>query len=154
MEISLKKATIQDCNQIHKMQGIGFKALLDKYKDIETNPGAETLECIISRFQYPQIDHYFIQLQGESIGYIRINKLDEKTCRLSQMFILPDYQEKGYAQQAIKQVETLNPQAESWILDTIKQEEKLCHLYEKMGYRLTGIETNIKDGMDLVDYAK
>ena len=154
MEISLKKATIQDCSQIHQMQTLGFKALLDKYQDFETNPGAESLERIKWRFKFSQIDHYFIQLQGESIGYIRINMLDEKTCRLSQMFILPSFQNKGYAQQAIKQVEDLNPQAENWILDTIKQEEKLCHLYEKMGYCLTGVKNNIKGGMDLVGYAK
>lgn len=154
MEISLKKLDINDCHEIHQLQVIGFKALLDKYQDYETNPGAETLERIRKRFQYSQIDHYFIQLQGETIGYIRINRLDESTCRLSQLFILPKYQDKGYAQQAIKQVEELNPQAKSWVLDTIKQEKKLRHLYEKMGYKLTGAEKNIKDGMDLVDYAK
>ena len=154
MDISFKKATVHDCNQIHQMQILGFRALLDKYQDFETNPGAESFERIKLRFEFSQVDHYFIQLQNESIGYIRIDKLNEKTCKLSQMFILPTFQNKGYAQQAIKQVENLYPQAENWILDTIKQEEKLCHLYEKMGYRLTGTEKNIKNGMDLVDYAK
>ena len=154
MEISLKKADIKDCEKIHQMQIIGFKALLDKYQDFETSPGAETLERIKYRFEFSQIEHYFIELHGESIGYIRVSKINDDTCRLSQMFILPNYQEKGYAQQAIKQVELLNPQAKHWILDTIKQEEKLCHLYEKMGYKLTGAEKNIKQGMDLLYYAK
>ena len=154
MEICLSKASIQNCEQIHQMQTLGFKALLDKYQDFDASPGNESLERIKKRFDYPQIDHYFIQLQGENIGYIRINKTDEKTCRLSQMFILPDFQEKGYGQQAIRQAEKLNPQATSWFLDTIKQESKLRHFYEKMGYRLTGEEKNIKDGMDLVFYAK
>ena len=154
MEISLKKAEINDCEKIHSMQIAGFKALLDKYQDYETSPGAETLERIKCRFDFSQIDHYFIEFQDESIGYIRINKLNENTCHLSQMFILPDYQGKGYAQQAIKQVELLNPQAKNWVLDTIKQEEKLCYLYEKMGYKQTGTQMNIKDGMDLADYSK
>ena len=89
------------------------------------------------------------------IAPIEIRKLiNESTCHLSQMFILPHYQGNGYAQQAIKQIESLNPQAKHWILDTIKQEPKLCYLYEKMGYKQTGIVKNIKDGMDLVDYAK
>jgi len=154
MKIQLKKANIDDCEKIHKMQTVGFKALLDKYQDFETNPGAETLEYIKMRFEYPQIDHYFINVNNDSVGYIRINKLDESTCRLSQMFILPSYQGNGYAQQAIRQVELLNPQVTKWILDTILQEKKLCYLYEKMGYKRTGIVTNIKDGMDLVDYSK
>jgi len=154
MEIALKKAFVQDCELIHRMQTIGFGALLEKYKDFDTSPGNETLEKIKWRFEYSHIDHYFIELQSEKIGYIRINRLDESACRLSQMFILPEYQGNGYAHQAIGQAERLYPQAKSWILDTIKQELKLRHLYEKMGYKLTGVEKNIKDGMDLVDYAK
>ncbi|MCL2427399.1 MAG: GNAT family N-acetyltransferase [Oscillospiraceae bacterium] len=154
MEINLKKADINDCDKIHQMQIIGFKALLDKYQDFETNPGAEALERVRWRFEFPQIDHYLIELHDESIGYIRVDKLDDDTCRLSQMFILPEYQGKGYAQQAITQVELLNLQAKHWILETILQEEKLCHLYEKMEYKQTGVQTNIQDGMDLIEYAK
>jgi GNAT superfamily N-acetyltransferase len=110
MEIKLKKATVEDCERIHQMQLIGFKSLLEKYQDFNTSPGAETCERIKERFKYAQIDHYFIELNGKSVGYIRINRFSDDSCRLSQMFVLPDYQGKGYAQQAIKQVERLNPQ--------------------------------------------
>ena len=154
MKIHFKKANIDDCEKIHQMQILGFKALLDKYQDYETSPGAETFERVKERFNYSQVDQYFIALQDEKIGYIRITRLSEDTCRLSQMFILPNYQGHGYAQQAINQVELLYPQAEHWGLDTIKQELKLCHLYEKMGYKQTGVQRNIKDGMDIVVYAK
>jgi len=154
MDILLKKAHISDSEKIHEMQIIGFQALLEKYKDYDTNPGAETLEKVKSRFSFDTVDHYFISLHGANIGYIRIQCLDEKTYKLSQMFILPDFQNNGYAQLAIAQAELLYPKAEKWVLDTIKQESKLCYLYEKMGYKLTGVEKNIKQGMDLVDYAK
>ena len=70
------------------------------------------------------------------------------------MCILPDHQGKGYAQQVVKKVEALYTQTKRWELDTIKQETKLCYLYGKMGYKLTGRQTHIKDGMDLVDYVK
>ena len=154
MEILLKKATMQDIEQIHEMQINAFKPLLDKYQDYETSPGAESVERVKRRMEHPQVSCYFIQLKSENIGHIRITMLDENTCLLSQMCILPQYQENGYAQRAIKQVEALYPKVKKWMLDTIKQEPKLCHLYEKMGYKLTGEEKNIKDGMDLVDYAK
>ena len=154
MLIQLKRAEVSDAEKIHCMQVAGFKALLDKYRDFETSPGAETLERVKIRFENPQIDHYFINLNDESIGYLRVNRLEANTCRLSQLFVLPEYQANGYAQQAIRQVELLYPQASKWTLDTIKQEQKLCYLYEKMGYRQTGLVTNIKDGMDLVDYIK
>jgi len=154
MNLHLKKANIEDSEKIHEMQITCFQALLKTYKDYETNPGAESLERIKGRFTFDAIDHYFISLCGEDIGYIRIVRLDDYINRLSQMFILPDFQGNGYAQTAINQVESLYPEAKKWILDTIKQESKLCHLYEKMGYKLTGVQKNIKQGMDLVDYAK
>ena len=71
-----------------------------------------------------------------------------------QILILPEYQNKGLAQQAIKKVEALYPEAEYWRLDTIAQEDKLCHLYSKMGYQKTGEIEHIKDGMDIVFFEK
>lgn len=154
MNLHLIKANIEDSEEIHEMQLKGYKALLEKYNDYDTNPGAETLERVERRFGFDNVDQYFISLAGENIGYIRIQRLDEDTYRLSQMFIMPEYQDNGYAQTAIKQAESFYPKAKKWVLDTIKQESKLCYLYEKMGYKLIGVERNIKAGMDLVDYAK
>ena len=153
-ELELIKATIDDSEKLHKMQILGFKALLEKYEDYESNPGAETLEKVRWRFSLGNADQYFICLYSEEIGYVRIYRIDEDTCRLSQIFILPAFQGKGYAQKAIKQVESLYFYAINWNLDTIKQEPKLCHLYEKMGYRQSGFENNLKVGMDIVEYAK
>ena len=152
--VYLKKASIQDAKAIHEMQIKSFKQLLVKYKDYDTNPAAETLDKIKERFAYDNVDHFFICLQNENIGYIRIQYVDKNTCRISQMCIGPDYQNKGYAQAAIKKIESFYPNAKKWLLDTIKQELKLRHLYEKMGYKLTGVEKNIKEGMDLVYYEK
>lgn len=154
MDICLTKVTVKDCEQIQKMQIIGFKALMDKYNDFHTNPGGETLDKVKKRFSLNKFDQYFISLQKKNIGYIRIQRLDNITFRLSQIFILPEFQGKGYAQLAIKKAESFYPKAQKWELDTIKQETKLCYLYEKMGYKLTGTERKIKEGMDLVDYAK
>lgn len=67
---------------------------------------------------------------------------------------LPEYQGYGYAQRAITIAESFYPFAKEWELDTILQEEKLCYLYEKMGYKKTGKVEHIMNGMDLVFYAK
>ena len=66
--LRLKKANIEDSEKIYRMQVIGFKALLEKYQDYNTNPGAETHERVKSRFAYNIIDHYFISLQDVDIG--------------------------------------------------------------------------------------
>lgn len=154
MSISLRIAGLQDCAQIHQMQVIVFRPLLDKYQDYETNPGAETIERIEQRMRIPSITHYFIELQSKKIGYIRIRQPNETTCLFSQIAILPEYQGRGYAQQAMIMAEALYPQAKRWELITIKQEEKLRHLYEKMGYKPTGEEKRIKLGMDFISYVK
>ena len=59
-----------------------------------------------------------------------------------------------YAQETICQAEGKYPESVLWKLETILQEPKLCHLYEKMGYRRTGKTERVKDGMDLVYYEK
>jgi len=157
MNICLNKASIKDSKKIHEMQVISFKPLLEKYSDYDTNPAAETLKKIEARFAFDNVDHYLICLCKTTIGYIRIRCFDEDICTtymLSQMFITPDYQGEGYAQAAIKQAELLYPKAKKWILETIKQEIKLRYIYEKMGYKQTGAEKRIKDGMDLIYYEK
>ena len=65
------------------------------------------------------------------------DKQDGSRKRLSPMFILPQFQGRGYAQEAIRQAEKIHGER-GWELDTILQEERLVHLYEKMGYRKTG----------------
>ena len=92
-------------------------------------------------------------MDGKHIGALRVCDFDS-LCKLKQIFILPQYQGHGYAQKAMIMAETRYPAAVRWELDTILQEEKLCYLYEKMGYEKTGQIIRIKDGMDIVFYAK
>jgi RimJ/RimL family protein N-acetyltransferase len=154
MAITLQKAALEDCAEIHALQIKAFAGLLEKYRDTATNPGAEPLERIVQRMEQPHTDYYFIRLNGENIGAIRIVRLVDAACRIAPAFLLPAYQNKGYAQQTIRLAEALYPAATRWELDTIKQEPKLCHLYEKMGYRQTGKEEELQPGMTIVFYEK
>lgn len=153
MSIVLDFATFTDAQELYDLQIKSFKALLEKYQDYDFSPGAERLERTIQRLHDPITDYYFISLEGKHIGALRICHL-ERLCKLKQIYILPEYQGYGYAQMAIMIVESLYPMVEKWELDTILQEEKLCYLYEKMGYRKTGRVEHILNGMDLVFYAK
>lgn len=147
MSITLIKASKINAEDFLDVQKKSFQALLEKYHDNETNPANESLQTTLQRFINPQRHMYFICLNNNRIGMIIIGSSKEK-CTLIRIGILPEYQNKGYAQKAILNVEKLYPHATSWALDTIKQEEKLCYLYEKMGYVRTGKEEKIKDGMD------
>ena len=151
--VSLRKAEYSDCPLLLRIQVRSFIELLQRYEDYESSPAAENLDRIQQRFVQSFTDYYLIMLKDEPIGMLRVCDFGEN-CRLSPICILQEYQGKGYAQEAIAQMEQLYPNAKKWELDTIAQEEKLCYLYEKMGYRKTGREEHIKEGMDLVFYEK
>ena len=153
MSVYLKKATEEDLQKIRYIQVKSFAQLLLKYEDFESSPAAEGLDDIRQRFRQPFTDYYLIMLENQEIGMLRVCDFGEH-CRLSPLCILPEYQGQGYAQQAIIQMEASYPNAQLWQLDTIAQEEKLRHLYEKMGYRRIEKTEQIKEGMELVYYEK
>lgn len=152
--IELKKAEPQDCGQIHAMQVEAFAELLEKYRDAETNPGAESAEKVAMRMAQDTTDYYLILTEGTPIGAARVQRLPGNDCRISPIFILPAFQGRRYAQEAMRALERLYPQAKKWRLETIREEEKLCHLYEKLGYRRTGREEVLQPGMTIVCYEK
>lgn len=155
MEIKLIKATIEDADEIHQMQLKSFKSLLDKYEDYDTNPGNETIDKIIKRINQKMTDYYTIKFQNISVGAIRIINLDdEKKCRISPVFILPEFQNKGIVQEVFIIIEEKYKPENGWILDTILQEAGNCYLYEKIGYKKTGRIDNINKKMDIVHYEK
>lgn len=149
----LERANVNDAQEIHEIKRESFADLLNKYHDNEYSPGAEKLDRTIQKLLEPATDYYFITVDKGHIGALRISNLG-KLCKLKQIFILPKYQGCGYAQKAITIAESLYPSAEIWELGTIMQEEKLCYLYEKMGYKKNGKIEHIKDGMDIVIYSK
>ena len=130
--IRLEKAVDSDCSLLHRLQIWCFQPLLEKYRDYDTNPGAESLEKIKLRFGQEYTDYYLIYHRDAVV----------------------EYQGRGFAQAAMREMERLYPEAKTWELDTILQEEKLCRLYEKMGYVRTGEYHRIQQGMDLVFYRK
>lgn len=154
MRIKLEKASIKQAEEIHRLQVESFLPLLQKYKDSETNPGNEKLERILHRFKQPFTTYYFITLNEIRIGAIRIvYSAQAKRARISPIFVTPEHQGKGYGQEAMSLVEKI-VDAETWELDTIMQENGNCYLYEKMGYKKTGVTKRINDIMTIVSYEK
>ena len=154
MNIKLIRATIEDSKELWQMQLESFQSLLDKYQDYDTNPASEPIDKIIYRLKQEETYYYFICMNDVKVGAIRI--IDFKSAgnkRISPIFILPQYQNKGIAQIAMQLCEQLHG-SENWELDTILQEEGNCYLYEKMGYHRTGKTVAINDKLTLVFYEK
>ena len=153
-EVALRKAVREDIGKVWKMQTEAFRELLEKYRDYDTSPAAESVERVTARFDMPGSIYYFIEVEGEDVGVIRvIDNKDGTRKRISPLWIMPEYRGKGYAQLAMKEAERIHG-ADNWSLDTILQEEGNIHLYEKMGYHRTGEIKKINENMDIVCFEK
>ncbi len=151
----LTKAKFEDLDTILQMQKEAFSELYAKYQDTETSPATEKYESILFRFNQPETTYYFITADNVKVGVIRIvdGKDGVTRKRISPIFIMPEYRNQGYAQQAIKEAERIHGK-KHWKLDTILQEKDNCYLYEKLGYNQTGKTEQINDKMTIVFYEK
>lgn len=152
-EVQLKKVPLEEAQQFWQMQRMAFGELLERYQDTQTNPACETLERVRSKMTQPGSTFYWIEQENETVGGIRVVLREDASKRISPLFVLPQYRNRGIAQQAIKLAEELYGE-ENWELDTILQEKGNCHLYEKVGYRPTGETREINHKMTLIYYKK
>lgn len=153
--ISLVRVGVEKAEKLWKMQVEAFKGLYDKYRDTDTSPAAESIDKTIDRLNQDCTYYYFIEVSGKTVGAMRVvdEQINGKKKRISPIFIMPEYRNKGYAQKAIQLAEELHGSSD-WELDTILQEKGNCYLYEKMGYRNTGKIKKVNDKMTLVFYKK
>lgn len=155
MPINLFRVGDESAEVIWRMQVEAFSKLYEKYQDTDTNPAAEPVEKILARLQQHFTYYYLIQYDTETVGAIRI--VDKKEFgeykRISPIFILPSYQNRGIAQKAILKAEQIHG-SENWALETIAEEPGLCRLYEKLGYYATGKTEKINERLTLVYYQK
>lgn len=155
MNVTLEKATEANAQIIWDIQVKAFMPLLDKYKDYDTNPANESIETVYKRIHHPNGGFYKIMYGDMIAGAICAYwKGKETQYWISPMFISPEFQGRGIAQKAILLLEGMFPQAVSWELRTIREEERNCHLYEKMGYSLIGETYILNENATLVHYMK
>ena len=154
MRLELRLAFTEDAPAIWEMQKIAFRGLLERYQDYDTSPANQSLDQLRLRCSQKDRYYYFIDVDGNPVGVLSVtDKQDGSRKRLCPMFILPQFQGRGYAQEAMRQTEKIHGER-GWELDTILQEERLVHLYEKMGYRKTGKTAAVNPRMTLVFYQK
>lgn len=155
MEVKLVRIGVEEAETLWSMQVRAFADLYAKYQDTETSPAAESVDKIRMRLNQSFTYYYYISADGATAGAIRVVDKQEKgqAKRISPIFILPEYRNRGLAQKAMQLAEELHGSSD-WELDTILQEKGNCYLYEKMGYRQTGETEAINEKMTLVYYKK
>lgn len=150
--ISLKKASIEDAEELLALQKEVFMPLYKKYNDHETSPVTQTMERFSERFELG--NYYKILFDGTLAGSVHVHEKSPGLMRLRIISILERFHNKGIAQEVMQRLELMHPEADAWELDTILTEERNCYLYEKMGYKRTGDSKVINDDMTIVRYLK
>lgn len=152
--VELKRASVNDAETIWRMQKEAFAELLDKYRDYDISPANEPMERVEARLLQPYTYFYYIIEDNNTVGAVRVVDMkDGSPKRISPIFIMKEYRNRGYAQRAIRSAENIHGRG-GWELDTILQEQGNCYLYEKMGYRQTGQTKIINERMTIVYYEK
>ncbi|NKE07079.1 bifunctional NUDIX hydrolase family protein/GNAT family N-acetyltransferase [Mesobacillus selenatarsenatis] len=150
--ISLKKASIEDAEELLALQREVFMPLYKKYKDHETSPVTQTMERFMARFE--RGTYFKILFDGELAGSVLVYEKSPGLMRLHIINILEKHHNKGIAQAVMKRLEIMYPEADAWELDTILTEKRNCYLYEKMGYKRTGEEKVINKELTIIRYRK
>lgn len=154
MNIRIIKANLEDLQLLHDIQIESFKILLEKYQDYDMNPGNESIEQIIKRYNQSFTTYWLIKSNEKIVGGVRVITGEDERYRVSPIFILPSEQGKGIAQEVFRLLEEYYKDSKLWKLDTILEEKGNCYLYEKIGYKKTGRLQKIKDGMTIIYYEK
>ncbi len=131
-----------------------YLPLLKKYDDGNKNPANKTLDDILFDLRRENSTAYLLMLNNEPIGYVRVGERTKGEFSIADLAILPAYQGNGYAQFFLKEIEKIYDMAEKWSLVTIQEEEKNCHLYEKLGYIQKSVLEEVYENMHFVLYVK
>ena len=152
--MKLVRASVSDCDKLWNMQIEAFRDLLEKYKDYEISPGNESKERIKAKLSEPFTYFYYIYFEDDLVGAIRVvDKKDGSRKRISPVFIMKEFRNRRNTKKTFEEVEKIHGN-DNWKLETILQEEGNCHLYEKLGYKRTGLVEKINERMDIVYYEK
>lgn len=152
--LEVMKVTEEFADIAYKIQQESFTPLLHKYHDYDINPAMETVEIIREKINKSNTSAYTFRLDNINVGWVRVSELEDKIFKISGLCVLPEYQNKGIAQEALKIIERIFSDALQWLLFTINEEKGNCHLYEKLGYGKTGNLKKINDKMSIVQYVK
>ena len=157
-EIKLVPAKPGDEKLIHSMKYSSFLPLYERYREDETSPVKEPIDKVTAQLKSKGTDYYIITVGSEPVGGVKVAKggveTGERVYRISPLFIVPEYQNRGIGYRVIMMLFEMYGDAGIWRLSTVKQEKGNCHLYEKCGFEQVGNETQINDRMTIVYYEK
>ena len=103
----VKKFAKENIYDVFRIQQAAYKPLFEKYQDTETNQYTETKEDILMKYTKVVTQGYIFVEDDIVFGVVRIIIRNE-FCKVSALAVLPEYQNRGIAQSALKEIEKIH----------------------------------------------
>lgn len=152
--LNIKDFEVSDIDTVFAVQQAAFEPLYRKYRDDDTSPYLESRETILRKYTREGTCGYVFFADEIPVGAVRVILHGNNEAKVSALCVLPEYQRRGIAFTAMKAIEKLHGDIDTWHLSTILEEEGNCRLYEKLGYARIGEPVCVNERMTLVFYEK
>lgn len=135
--MKISKANKEDLPKILEIQRTAFNQEALLYGSRELPPLIESVEDL----ERDLLTNEFLkaEFEGNIVGSIRAH-MDGVSCMIWRLSVSPEHQGKGIGRALISEAEKCFPEAEYYDLFTGAKSESNLHLYNKLGYDLTGVE--------------
>lgn len=136
--IQIEIASIKDASEILAIQKAAFLGQSRIYNNFQLPPLTQNLESIENEF----IRKTFLKvtLNRQIIASARFQVIDGHVT-IDRIVVKPESQNQGIGTTLLKEIESRIPSAVDFQLFTGSKSHGNIHLYEKMGYKITGTET-------------
>jgi GNAT superfamily N-acetyltransferase len=151
--IYVEKAYTKDAECLLYIQKQAFEPLYKIYNDKES-PYLEDLDILKRKINYKEGYYYKVLLNEVLCGGIFVFKLSKKKYKIGNIYIAPDFQNKGIGKRVIKIVETSLLNAEEWEIDFPVDQHVNRKCYVSSDYSDTGKREVINDKLTLAFFTK
>jgi len=133
MEVKFERAAADDTEALANVRNKSFYADYVKYGECPGyNKFIESMKSsILNRIAYKII------CNGQLVGNVSLRDNKDNTYYLGCLCIIPEYENKGIGQKAVRFIESQFPGAICWTLETPADKDKNLYFYKKMGYTIT-----------------
>ncbi len=134
MDIQFERASLEDADILISVQNQSFFSDFNKYG---VCPGYNQSYDTMAR-NITDNYTYKILCDGSVVGDIIVRDQGSGDCHIKCLCVIPEYENKGIGQSAMKFVESCFPDAVHWSLDTPSDKLRNHYFYKKLGYEVTG----------------
>lgn len=132
MIIEFERATLDDIETLIDVRNQSFYKDFVRYGECPGyNRSKEDMTwAILNRMVYK------IVCDGRTVGNISVDDSQNETCRLCCLCVIPDYENRGIGQEALRFIEREFPNATTWTLETPSDKMRNHYFYKKAGYKI------------------